>query len=69
MSNPITITWQSVVDELPDDEITVLIVLVDGEVWTGFRDGDQWRYVSADLVEPAVTHWAHFPPPPAQLGT
>src|SRR5690348_10222099 len=38
--------WIAVEDSLPDDEMTVLIALEDGEVWTGFLDGGEWRYVS-----------------------
>lgn len=58
--------WNRVEDQLPDDEATVLIALADGEVWTGFLDAGEWRYVSADLVEARVTHWAHFPNPPTE---
>jgi len=58
------VTWRKAADELPDDEITVLMALSDGEVWTGFRDAGEWRYVSADLVEPEVLYWAHIPEPP-----
>ena len=59
-----SIQWVPAADVVPDDETTVLIALDDGEVWTGFKDGDDWRYVSADKVEATVTHWAHFPEPP-----
>lgn len=59
-----TITWTKCSDDLPDDDIVVLLALADGEVWTGFRDGDAWRYVSADLIETAVTHWADLPEHP-----
>lgn len=41
-----SITWTKCSDHLPDDEITVLLAFDDGEVWTGFRDGDDWRYRS-----------------------
>lgn len=58
--------WISTKDRLPDDEQTVLIALADGEVWTGFHDGDDgWRFVSADKVGSPVTHWMSFPEPPA----
>ena len=60
--------WISTTTQLPDDDLTVLIALDDGEVWTGFRDGDDWRYVSADLVMQPVTHWMQFPEPPAAGG-
>lgn len=56
--------WISVADRLPDDDLTVLIALADGEVWTGFMDAGDWRYVSADLVGIEVTHWMDFPEPP-----
>lgn len=60
--------WHSVNVELPDDDMTVLIALSDGEVWTGFMDAGDWRYVSAELVDQGsgtkVTHWAEFPEPP-----
>ncbi len=56
--------WKKCSDEMPDDEMTVLLALDDGEVWTGFKDGDDWRYVSADLIEATVTHWMDFPEPP-----
>jgi hypothetical protein len=61
-----SITWTPVSDALPDDEETVLLAMDDGEVWTGFHEGDEWRYVSADPIAPgSVTHWAPFPEPPA----
>ena len=59
-----TITWMEAKVELPDDDITVLIALADGEVWTGFRDAGEWRFVTADLIESKVVWWAHFPNPP-----
>lgn len=58
-------TWIPCSQELPDDDQTVLIVMDDGEVWTGFHDGDDgWRYVSADPIGAPVTHWMAFPEPP-----
>ena len=58
------ILWRSPKEELPDDDQTVLLHLDDGEVWTGFRDGKAWRYVSADRIDARVLHWAPFPEPP-----
>jgi hypothetical protein len=59
-------TWTPISDSLPDDDQCVLIALEDGEVWTGYLDGDDgWRYVSADPVGVPVTHWMAFPSPPA----
>jgi hypothetical protein len=50
--------------QLPDDDMTVLLAIDDGEVWTGFMDAGIWRYVSADKIEAEVMHWAEFPDPP-----
>lgn len=58
--------WHNAKLSLPDDETTVLVCMEDGEVWTGFRDAGVWRYVSAELVETTVTHWAEFPEPPTR---
>jgi hypothetical protein len=58
-----SITWHPA-STPPDTDITVLVHLADGEVWTGFLDADTWRYVSGDRIEAAVLHWADFPPPP-----
>lgn len=57
-------TWTAVKDKLPDDEMTVLLALADGEVWPGFHEGTQWFYLSADPVGVEVLHWAEFPAPP-----
>lgn len=59
------IDWISTADKLPDAEMTVLIALSDGEVWTGFLEFDGWRYVSGSPVAPCqVTHWMSFPEAP-----
>lgn len=49
---------------LPDDDQTVLVHLDDGEIWTSFRDSGDWRYVSGELIEAEILHWAEFPEPP-----
>lgn len=64
-----TIVWHAADgDHLPDDDMTVLIALSDGEVWTGFLDAGDWRFVSAELVNQGsgvrVTHWAPIPEGP-----
>ena len=60
-------TWIDVTQELPDDDTTVLITLDDGEVWTGYMDGDSgWTYVSGDPLQSRVTHWMHLPEPPVR---
>jgi hypothetical protein len=57
--------WIKTTERLPDDEMTVLIAMADGEVWTGYMDGDVWRYVSGDPINAsAVTHWMDLPPHP-----
>jgi hypothetical protein len=56
--------WIDVNENLPDDDVCVLIALDDGEVWTGYMDGDHWLYVSGDQMESAVTHWMHIPAHP-----
>jgi len=56
--------WRTPKEELPDDDQAVLLHLEDGEIWTGFRDGKAWRYVSADRIDARVLHWAPFPEPP-----
>ena len=61
-----SVEWVDATKQLPDDDMTVLIALEDGEVWTGFMDSGVWRYVSADAIEGTVTHWAEFPAPPGQ---
>lgn len=59
-----TITWTKCSEQMPDDDIVVLLAFADGDVWTGFRDAGVWRYVSADEIEAEVTHWCDLPPHP-----
>lgn len=50
---------------LPDDDITVMLALSDGEVWQGYRDGEIWRDTHGmPLVASRVTHWMHTPAHP-----
>jgi hypothetical protein len=57
--------WKSVDERLPDDSTLVLIALNDDDVWTGYRDGDIWRYVDAmPITKERVTHWTHMPAHP-----
>ena len=60
------ITWHRVSDSLPDAEITVLIAMDDGEVWTGcYRGEGDWSTVDAwPLTNISVTHWADLPAHP-----
>jgi hypothetical protein len=58
------VRWVPTREELPDDDMTVLII-TDGEVWTGFLEGGAWHYVSGDPVGSKVTYWCEFPEVPA----
>lgn len=58
--------WRSVAEDMPDDGETVIIHTKDGEVWTGFIDGEVWRNVAGARIydyDP-VLHWMPFPNPP-----
>ena len=58
-------TWQPVALGLPDADTLVLIALNDDDVWTGYLDGDVWRYADAmPIKSERVTHWMHMPAPP-----
>lgn len=62
-----TDTWKAIKrdSDLPDDDITVLAALSDGEVWPAYHDADGWYYVTADPIESSrVTHWMHMPAHP-----
>ncbi len=53
--------WIPAAETLPDDDLTVLLMMEDGEVWTGYHDGDAgWHYVSADPAG-AVKAWRAMP--------
>ena len=58
-----SVRWVPVLDELPDDDMTV-IMCVDGEPWTGFMEAGQWHYVSGNPVDGKVTFWCEFPEVP-----
>lgn len=59
--------WVSVTTRLPDADLLVLIALNDDDVWTGYRDGDIWRYVDAmPITGERVTHWMPMPAPPTR---
>ena len=59
-----TIEWLATGDELPDADETVILALEDGEVTTGFLDGETWRDFSAERLQDAPIFWARFPEPP-----
>jgi hypothetical protein len=58
------LVWRSVNDEMPDDDLDVILHLEDGSVWTGFRDAGVWRFVSGDRITGDVLNWMPFPEPP-----
>jgi hypothetical protein len=59
--------WIKTSEKLPDDDMTVLLALDDGEVWPGYRDAGIWRYVTGDPLESSrVTYWMDLPPHPEQ---
>ena len=63
------INWISVADQLPDDDMTVLIADTENDVTLGFHDGDAgWRYCNAERVGDPVTHWAELPDSPNVQG-
>ena len=60
-----SLRWRGVDEELPDDEITVLVHCPQGEpVWLGYVDAGVWRDVSGEVIE--VTHWLPLPEPPTE---
>ncbi|MGL4649998.1 MAG: DUF551 domain-containing protein, partial [Caldilineaceae bacterium] len=60
-----TITWIPVAERLPDDGITVLIALSDGDVLSAWLDGDtQWWVEYYGSIVGEVTHWADLPAAP-----
>lgn len=58
------VTWNSVVDRLPDSDQTVLIACISGTepVWLGYHNGEEWLTVEGESV--SVTHWADMPDGP-----
>lgn len=61
----VTLEWVPAGDQLPDSDLTVLIALVEDEVWMGYLDGDIWREISGAPIEATrVTYWAHLPAAP-----
>lgn len=59
--------WTPTAAGLPDDDTLVILALIDGEVWPGYRDGDTWRDASAmPIADDQVTDWTNFPAAPAR---
>lgn len=63
-----TSNWISVKTALPDEDITMLVALSNGEVDTGFLSDKSWYdYLGGPIHgEDYVTHWQEFPEPPTQ---
>jgi hypothetical protein len=54
--------WQNPAEILPDDEITVLVRLGDGEdpeITLAYRDADEWVEYGTELWLVRVTGWLH----------
>lgn len=61
------LVWHSVREQMPDDEITVLVAGdgEDSEVSMAWHADGVWRLcASAEIIED-VTHWMLLPDPPA----
>ena len=58
-----TIKWISVDDEMPDDEMTVLIA-GDELVWIAYHDAGDWIFDNGSKCTQRVTHWAEMPEGP-----
>jgi hypothetical protein len=59
--------WKAVTEELPDDDMTVLLYAPDGfdPVFVGSKNGNSWIDQNGlELNDGYVTHWADFPAPP-----
>lgn len=60
-----TITWHSVADRLPDDEIAVLTAFEDGEVLMGWHVDGGW-IDSSGMPVSGVSHWSELPAGPRE---
>jgi|GEM_PF-4549137 hypothetical protein len=61
--------WIDVKDELPDNEIEVLVVIKGKTDWRGHyycQKEKQWR-LTALMRAKGVTHWQPFPSPPVLM--
>lgn len=62
--------WTPVETQLPDDGLLVVIALNDDDVWTGFRDGEIWRYADGmPVTNERVTDWMRMPTPPVRTAS
>ena len=61
-----SIQWHETNNAMPDTDLVVLIYVPSSDseqVWLGFHDGEDWRYVEGPLVESDVELWAEIPHP------
>jgi hypothetical protein len=60
--------WISTLEEMPDEDITVLIRTdnEDDPVWFGYYESDEhgWRFVDGGSVPNTVEYWADMPEGP-----
>ena len=59
-----TITWISVTEALPDDNIFVLIYDTSDVIEFAYHEDAGWLWLDADEYRGTVTHWAHLPEGP-----
>lgn len=57
------IEWKRTADELPDADETLLIADIDGDVWVGWLDGDQWRDTIGMPIATPIW-WSEMPEAP-----
>lgn len=55
-----TITWHAVNDELPDDDMTVLLDFEGSDPWPGYREDGKWYEPNGAEVD-GVIAWADMP--------
>lgn len=61
-----TVVWMPAAADPPDDDIVVLLAHADGEVWPGFKLGDDWFDIDA-TPQAAPRYWANLPEPPVDV--
>ena len=58
----VSVKWIDIDDDLPDDEIAVLMHIEECErPFYGWKLGDQWWHDCGDVVAGTVLHWADIP--------
>lgn len=58
------VNWIDANQEMPDDEMLVLVATELKEVWPAFHEGGEWRDPDASKLDVGVTHWCQMPEPP-----